>query len=237
MATPKEIQGFVHTNAEINKDVHQLNIKLSEKIEFDAGQFGWLRIISEDDEVLRKPYSIASAPWEEDLSLCIKRVTKGKVSGQLCDLAPESQVSFLAPMGVFTLPNNEPDSYIFIGVGTGVAPLRSMIRQLFEKTLSGKGKDTDKQVILLFGTKTEKDVLYKKEFEELSKQENFKYLVTLSREDGELEGYVQDHLDLLPFTQNSAFFVCGLNTMVSAVKEQLQKLGVERKQIHAELYG
>lgn len=236
MTTPKEIPGFVHNNVEINTHVHQINIKLVEKLEFKAGQFGWLKIIAEDEE-LRKPYSIASAPWEEDIGICIKRVKNGRVSGQLCDLAPASKVSFLAPMGVFTLPDNEPDSYVFIGVGTGIAPLRSMIRQLFQKTLSGKGKNTKKQVILLFGTKTAEDILYKEEFEQLSKQENFKYLVTLSREEGELKGHVQNHLDLLPFTHKSTFFVCGLNAMVSAVKEKLQGLGADRKQIHAELYG
>lgn len=238
---PMHRQGIITKNEMISPTVAHLTVRTTGALPpFKAGQFCWVTL-EKDGEKLKRPYSIASAPWEEELALCIKRVPEGTVSTAITGCAEGTAVDVFAPLGLFTLPeHHDQDAYLFIGVGTGVAPYRSMLRELFTKHYSGRGEDTRKHVTLLFGAKNQEEAIYKEEFEALAtKHKNFNYHITLSRENatGALEGYVQHHIgDLLTQPEKTSVYICGLKHMVIEVNKACQARGVPRQHIHEEIY-
>lgn len=239
---PTHVQGTVTSNNSLSPDVKHITIKAQGRLAFKAGQFCWITY-EKEGEKYKRPYSIASANWEEELTLCIKAVAGGKVSPTLCELQEGEDVDVFSPLGVFVLPPEEEEieEYVFISTGTGVAPFRSMLRELYEKSYNNSGADTNKKVTLLAGYRNEKDVLYDEEFTKLANthQQRLKYLVTISREEreGRLKGRVQEHLENIKNSARTKYYICGINEMVLDVKKRLLEKGVMARDIHAELYG
>jgi NAD(P)H-flavin reductase len=101
---------------------------------------------------------------------------------------------------------------------------------------------------LLSGARHEEDVLYRAEVEALAAEHpNVHLEITLSRPEPGWEGkrgYVQAHLaEVLAALREASggvpphAYVCGLDRMVSAVRELLRNdLGFDRKRVHAERY-
>lgn len=106
------------------------------------------------------------------------------MSNFLCDLKLGGEISCQGPFGDFNLRPPMRDS-VFIATGTGIAPFRSMLHWLFED----RERHQNRQIWLLFGNRTERDIHYHHAFLELAgKHENFQYLPTLSRGAPEWQG-------------------------------------------------
>src|SRR5205823_2737041 len=81
---------------------------------------------------VRKPYSIANAPedaardgWLEVLV----GLDRAGMAGPHLTLEAGARVDVEGPLGTFTFPANPPERrFVFIGGGTGIAPLRAMLR-------------------------------------------------------------------------------------------------------------
>jgi ferredoxin--NADP+ reductase len=80
----------------------------------------------------------------------------GIASNYLCDLKPESEISFSGPEGYpFIVPEDTGANLLMIGMGTGVAPFRGLVRAIYEKHGGWKGK-----VRLFHGAHTGLEALY-----------------------------------------------------------------------------
>jgi len=153
------------------------------------------------------------------------------------------QISCQGPFGDFILRPPLRDT-IFIATGTGIAPIRSILQWLFRPMEDGRpwpSPDPGKQLWLIFGNRTEKDIYYHDEFLTLAGQHaNFHYLPTLSRGSSEwqgLRGYVQDHVTAIAQGCSDIHaYICGLDKMVKANRELLKSLGWDRKSILYEKY-
>ncbi len=204
---------------------------------FVPGQWLSLKHTKADGEEITRAYSIASLPAENArFELCLNRVQDGWMSNFLCDMKDGDEISCQGPFGDFTLRPPMRDT-IFIATGTGVAPFRSMLRWLLADAARHQGK----QLWLVFGNRTEKDIYYHQEFLGLAREhENFHYLPTLSRGGSEwqgLRGYVQEHVPTLAQGRSDAHaYICGLDKMVKANRELLKSLGWDRKAILYEKY-
>jgi CDP-4-dehydro-6-deoxyglucose reductase, E3 len=208
---------------------------------FQAGQWVSLILPLPEGEA-RRAYSIASRPdGSPTFSLAVTRVDGGVGSPWLHALEQGQTLRVIGPQGFFTRPRT-PDAPVqpalFIGTGTGVTPLRSMITDALAQG------DTS-PMFLLFGVRHEDDRLYVEELEALAKAHpSFRYAFTLSRPSETwrgLHGYVQTHAERLwrELEPHGAphLYVCGLERMVSAVRDLLRKqMGVDRKQVHSERY-
>jgi len=215
---------------------------------FDAGQFVSMVAVDSHGKTQTRAYSIASAPRLNRFELCVNRVENGFFSNLLCDLEPEATVKFHGPHGLFVLRPPLTD-IILIATGTGVAPMRGFVEHLFPET--GEDRSEGRHFWLMYGTRHESEIYYRKYFEKTAaERQNFHYMATLSRphEGWEgLRGYVQTHVqnvlqdDPWIISQNGASrdmhaYICGLNDMVSANRDQLTALGWDKKQIHFERY-
>src|SRR3989338_8499988 len=142
---------------------------------FVAGQFMMVHL-EKEGKPHKKPYSIASSPsLPKRLELCIKRVEGGYVSTWFFRLKEGDVIRTSLPYGVFTVKEPWERNLVFVGTGTGIAPLRGMIHKLYENSC-------DKEIWLVFGNRYETDILYDEDWRAVGKErKNFPYLPTNSR--------------------------------------------------------
>ncbi len=203
---------------------------------FRAGQFISMHLPGNGADDVRA-YSLASAPRPAGFDLCLNRVAGGRFSNYLCDLPPGSTIRFAGPFGFFTLPERLERNLVFVATGTGIAPIRSMLQELF-----APGRAPEREVWLIFGVRYPETILYRSEFEQLAAaHSNFHFWPTLSRAPESWtgrRGHVQPHLEALCRDRVGRLdiYVCGLKLMVDDVRARLKTMGFDRKAIHYEKY-
>jgi phenol hydroxylase P5 protein len=201
---------------------------------FEAGQ--WVNLHVPNME--KRAYSIASAPNGTSFDLAVTFVEGGPMSTYLHSAGIGTDIDVSGPQGFFAREKTGPGLYI--GTGTGVAPLRSMIKDAL-------AKGETRAMWLLFGIRTEGDILYRDDFDALAKAHaNVRVFYTLSRGADSwsgMRGYVQTHTEKL-FREMEArgegpphAYICGLHRMVGSVRDVLRKqMSVPREQVHSERY-
>lgn len=150
----------------------------------------------------------------------------GVASNYLCDREPGDKLQISGPAGKrFVLPVDvNKHDYTFVATGTGIAPFRGMLLDLFRQGCKGR-------VTLLMGAPYSTDLLYHSFFLQMAEEHpNFTYLSAISREqvDGREGLYVQDllrvHRDqLLPQLagEKNLIYICGLAGMELGIFQQL----------------
>ena len=217
----------------LSYNVRSFRFKLVEPptLEFEAGQFVILNV-PKNGQIVKRAYSIASPPHEPGvLEFAIQHVEGGIASTYLWKLKEGDPVSLSGPHGRFLL--KQPFDYdpVFLALGTGVAPLRSMVKHLIHLNVS-------RDVWLLFGCRYEHALLYESEFRALaSLRHNFHYIPTVSRpkewhgEVGHIQQTFQKHIT---DTSNKELYLCGWLEVVKAVCSDLERYGIPKEKLHYE---
>ena len=224
-------------------------IKVNELDSFDfrPGQFVTLDLpIHEHINKRWRSYSIASWPNGTNVfELLIVLLEEGAGTPYLFnEVKVGSELTFRGAQGVFTLPEKIEKDLFFICTGTGIAPFRSMLNYMQLHNIPHKN------LYLIFGCRTRKDLLYHEEMKALeNRMENFTYMPALSREewDGHT-GYVHSLYEEICKKNNEAceglenlkpasFYLCGWKAMIDDARKKITALGYDKKSIHLELYG
>lgn len=222
-----------------------VKVEQEEVLDFKAGQFVTMDLPISDMRTKRwRSYSIANHPDGSNvLEFCIVKLEGGAGTEYLFnEITIGSTLKFKDPAGMFYLPKTETRDIVFIGTGTGVAPFRSMLWDLY------LNKKQHSKLHLIFGTRHPEGILYQKEFEEMmDKFPDFKYSVALSRTEdlpaieGEIKsGYLhQFYLEQYKeVRENVVFYICGWSNMIDeAVENLILKMGYDKSQVRYELYG
>jgi ferredoxin-NADP reductase len=233
-------RGHVVENRSLTHDVKQITIKPIEpsQLHFTAGQYISIEITEVKDGVPRKnnrPYSIASPPEEKEvIQLCVNLVEGGPGSTYLYHLREGEEISFLYPMGYFTIDEATATELLFVATGTGIAPIRSMIHHLFHIGYRRK-------ISLFWGLRSERDLYYQEEFLTLSENHpNFRFIPSLSRPTDRWSGARGRVTQLLPEAIGSVegleAYLCGNGEMIKEVRQILLGKGMGRKAVHYEKF-
>lgn len=205
--------------------------------DFKPGQFVTLDLPIDPKPTKRlRSYSIASWPDSTNVFELVIVLNQTGAGTQYIfhEIKVGSKLTFRGPQGVFVLPEKLEKDIFLICTGTGVAPFRSMVHHIFNKNIPHKN------IYLIFGTRTKKDMLYHEELEDLqTKLEGFQYLPTLSREQWNgRTGYVHTvYEELCRDKPDAHFYLCGWKNMIDDAKKNLLEMGYDRKSINSELYG
>jgi ferredoxin-NADP reductase len=195
-----------------------------------AGQHVDIRLTAEDGYQAERSYSIASGPDDDRLELTVERIDDGEVSPYLVDEVRGGDTFELrGPIGgYFAWSPGDGGPLLLVGGGSGVVPLRSMLR----------ARPDDVPAKLIYSARTNEDVIYSDELSALDGD----VLLTLTREqrDGVRAGRVD--ADLL---RDAAFapaedprvFVCGPTSFVESVASALVELGHAPERIRTERFG
>jgi len=218
--------------------VKRYYIKMPETMPFSfkAGQFVMLDLPI-DSKYTNRSYSIASAPSDDHtFELCIVLNPSGLGTPYMWENFREgTQVKVSKVLGKFQLPDPIDTDICFICTGTGIAPLRSQLVDIFNKKLPHKN------LYMVFGNRWEKDILYRKEMEDLEKEyPEFKFIPVLSRQNegwtGK-QGYVhQIYEEIFSDKRPAKFFICGWADMLKEARQRLEAMGYDKKAIKFESY-
>ena len=213
------------------------------ELTFQAGQAALIGLAEQE---VRVPYSIASAPAETAqsgmLDFLVKIEPSGRWGHQFDVLEPGARIGIQGPFGSFIFPANPTERrFLFIAGGTGIAPIRAMIRQALLSGLTG-------QIKLLYSAKTADDFAYLPELGEMAEQNGLELRLHMTREPGELPpapGAVQKPraergriglAQLAPLVDDPATlcFVCGPESMLADVQPMLVGLGIDPARVRTE---
>jgi ferredoxin/flavodoxin---NADP+ reductase len=103
----------------------------NQSFRFNAGEFAMIGLEAEGKKILRA-YSVASAPWEEELEWLSVKVQDGELTSRLQHLKEGDEV-ILQPKCVGTLRNDaltDGNVVWMLATGTGLAPFMSLIRDI-----------------------------------------------------------------------------------------------------------
>ncbi len=125
--------------------------------DFEAGQFLTL-MLDIDGYPVNRCYTISSPPTRPHrLAITVKRVLGGTVSNWVHDnIVPGSKVNAMAPLGAFTLAKQPAEKYLFLSAGSGITPLMSMLRTMYDL-----GSHAD--VVFLHSARTPSDIVFRHE--------------------------------------------------------------------------
>jgi ferredoxin-NADP reductase len=164
------------------------------------------------------------------VAFTVQRLEDGEVSPYLADeLRPGDKIELRGPIGgYFAWEPADGGPLLLVGGGSGVVPLRSMVR----------ARTGDVETRLVYSARTSEDVIYRSELDALGDE----LVLTLTRErrDGLRHGRVDaELLREVGFgpERDPRVFVCGPTSFVEAVASALVELGHDPQRIRTERFG
>ena len=181
---------------------------------YEAGQAVY---VGAHGSATSKPYSIAAAPEDTRRDGWIELLVEG-------------------PMGSFTFPADPAERrFLFIAGGTGIAPLRAMLRHALAMP--------HREIGLVYSARTPDDFAYQAEWRALAREGRLDLRQTITRTGGDVSwkggrGRI-GRAELQPLVHDPATlcFICGPQTLVDETTKLLQELGVARGRIRIEEWG
>ena len=244
MAKKDQYSAELFERREVSPSLAVFRFRAAERPSFTAGQYATIGVVV-DGEVIERPYSIVSSPYEPFLEFFVELVPGGDLTPKLWELKLGSRILIRRRVvGQLTLT---PDvrRHLMLATVTGVAPFVSILRtQQIERR---RGKVSDDQFLLIQGASRVADFgPYQSELEELSQTGPLIYVPTISRpweepnwkgETGRVEDIVRKHADQAGMNHtNSIAYACGHPSMVANVKNILERASYRQDQIKEEEY-
>jgi ferredoxin-NADP reductase len=204
-----------------------------------AGQHVDVRLTAEDGYQAQRSYSIASAPEDGNVVLTVERLDDGEVSPYLVDeLRPDDQLELRGPVGgYFVWEDSLGGPLSLIGGGSGVVPLRSMLRH--HGAIS-----SDVPVRLLYSARALDDVIYRDELARIAADDEVDIRFTLTRSwpegwRGHRRRIDKELLEevVLPAEDRPLVYVCGPTGFVEVAAGALVELGHDPGRIRTERFG
>ena len=201
------------------------------------------------DTAQTRAYSLANRPNDNhSVTLMIRlalpaqqslqTIPPGYVSSWLFTRSVGDTVELSGPHQGFHI-QDENRELVFVGGGVGMAPLRSMIHQQIQR-------QHPLPMTFFYGARTEADLLYSTEFNDLSNANNgFKWTPALSEPDTHWHGqtgfvhkvFEDQFLLRHEALQNCDFYLCGPPLMIQATVLVLTNAGVGSNHIFKDEFG
>jgi ferredoxin-NADP reductase len=199
---------------------------------FQAGQAAR---IGTHGQTERRPYSIASSPEDavrhHRLEFLVKADALGTIGPHLASLERGTRIDFEGPTGAFTLGPAAP-AYLFIAGGTGISPLRAMLRHLI-------AAGADARVSMLYSARVPEELAFREELERLARRDLIQLHLTITGEAGGTWEGRRGRISLealeraLP-SKAAECYLCGPPSMVEDVPPLLRQLGVPSHHVRTE---
>ena len=204
-----------------------------------AGQHVDIRLTADDGYQAQRDYSIASGPDDDGVMITVDRVEGGEVSPYLTDvLRPGDELELRGPIGgYFVWDPSLPGPLLLISGGSGVVPMRAMLRQW-------AAARCPVEVRLLHSARSLDDVIYRDELMRLAAYEELDVRIALTRawpdrwrgHRGRLDReYLQGAA--WPSDDDPRIYVCGPTGFVEATTSALVENGHRPETIKTERFG
>lgn len=210
MSLPKALENVtVIENSEVIPGVRKIVLHAPQiSIQAMPGQFVHLKILSGNDPLLRRPFSIAAVNQNDEFLVIYYRVT-GRGTEHMTKLGQGDVLNCLGPLGSgFKLVGEKP---LLIGGGMGIAPLVFLAERLCPRP---------SHVVL--GGRTKSELFWYDLFKNTCKQ------VSVATNDGSLGvcGTVINALPNLTDGNIDMIYACGPKSMLKSIAEYAAAAGL-----------
>jgi predicted ferric reductase len=218
-----------------SEDVHTLVFEPvdGKPFVYGPGQFWFLRLLRPGRPSEEHPFTLSSSPTGGSLTSTIK--SSGNFTNTINQTRVGDRARVEGPFGRFSqahLPKAE--AFIFVAGGIGITPIISTLRYL---------RDTGdrRPVVLLWGNRTEEDVLFRTELDEMPQHIRNVHVLSRSGETwtGE-QGYITADLikeHTAHLLNRAHLFLCGPPPMLDAVQKELRTLAFDESRLHTENFS
>jgi ferredoxin-NADP reductase len=199
---------------------------------------GQAALLAAEGDTELTPYSLASAPEETSKTGSIEFLVKvdgsTRFGSRVSSLHRGERVQLSGPLGSFVLPDYPASpTLLFIAGGTGIAPLRSMIRHVLE-TRRGAA------IHVLYSARSSREFAYLPELRALARDGALDLRLTVTGKAGRwrhARGRI-DAVQLAPLVAvpDTMAFICGPPAMLASVTAALLDLGVGRDRVKTETW-
>ena len=204
---------------------------------FRAGQYLSLKLKIGSSYITR-PYSISSGPsWTKDgrIAITVKENADGFAAGWMLEhFKVGDEVISSAPEGQFYYENLRDSKHVIaLAGGSGITPFLSMAYAL-------RDGDEDFNMTLIYGSRTEDDILFRKELDDIAAAcSKVKVVHVLSDEDKEgfESGFITAELIKKYMAGDDSIFICGPEAMYRFVDKEVARLGLPRRLVRHEMLG
>ncbi|MBZ5537105.1 MAG: FAD-dependent oxidoreductase [Acidobacteriia bacterium] len=209
--------------------------------QFKPGQYMDVILVNppeKDDEGIARSFSLASAPFEEELMFAT-RMRDTAFKRVLKAMPPGTEVDLEGPYGSFVLHNNASRPALFLAGGIGITPFRSMVVQAAQTRLPHR-------MILVYCNRRPEDAAFLDELLKLqSLNENFTFvglMTSMDRSHRLWEGE-KGHLSAEVLMKHSKhlsdpiYYIVGPPGMVGAAHTMLNEAGINDDDIRSEEFG
>lgn len=221
---------------ELAHDTYGFHFAVADRPAFVAGQYlEWTLPHTPDARGIRRFFTIASSPSEEELAIGVKFFPEGSsFKKRLLELQPGDTAYASMRGGDFILPLDTSEKLAFIAGGIGVTPFRSMVRSILD---TGEKRD----ITLFYACKKGDEVAYRELWAEAEQVIGMKTVCVLSEdpEHADVEhGFITQELlaRRLPDWKERTFYLSGPDAMVQAYKKLLRTSGVSSKRIRTDYF-
>jgi glycine betaine catabolism B len=202
-------------------------------LEYKPGQFLFVTI-KQGEKELSKHFSFSSSPTENDHIEFTKKFTDHEYSLALKAAKVGDWARIDAPYGQFTF-EGEYSKIALLGGGIGITPFLSMCKNASDKSFSSK-------ITLFYGCRTENDLTFRKELEELAqKNSNLKLVFLVTEPTPQWKGIsgiinAEMVMQQLPDYKENMFYTCGPPPMVEAMEKLVLNLGLPKEKLKREYF-
>lgn len=196
---------------------------------FLPGQFNMLYIYG----VGEAPISISGDPERPDTLVHTTRVV-GTVTRAMRNLKNGDVMGIRGPYGTaWPLQESEGSDVIIVAGGIGLAPLRPALYGLMAR------REKYGRIVLLYGTRTPDDILFKKELKQWRGEFDLEVHITVDRAMEGWRGNVGVVTTLVPGApfdpHNAVSMICGPEIMMKYAVQALNKRGVPYERIYVSM--
>lgn len=206
-----------------SENIYSFYFHSEEAVSWQAGQY--LRYHIDDPETdirgENRFFSIASALSEKQIQLTtrIDPENGSSFKKKLLSLIPGAEISAAGPNGRFII-EDPADNFVFIAGGIGITPFRSIILDLYSKSLPIN--------ITLFYANKNSDLIFQKELEEISSTHHeFKIHYFLGENILTPEVIIQ----LASHSKSSLFYISGPEPMMTSFEKSFTEMGIPDEKI------
>lgn len=201
----------------------------AEGFSFAPGQFNMLYVYG----VGEVPISISSDPSDAPLLQHTTRVV-GTVTKAMRLLKRGDMLGIRGPFGThWPVEDATGRDVVIVAGGIGLAPLRPALYRLMAQ------REKYRKIVLLYGTRTPEDILYRHELEHWRGKFDLEIQVTVDRAASSWRGNVGVVTTMIPRApfdpSNTAALICGPEVMMRFTAMELQKRGVASERTYLSL--
>jgi NAD(P)H-flavin reductase len=201
----------------------------AEHTAFKPGQFSMLWVFG----VGELPISISGDPAERGRLVYTVR-SVGKATNALVSRKPGDGIGVRGPFGTgWPLEIARGRDVIVVAGGIGLAPLRPVIYEVLQN------REQYGRLVLLYGARSPRDVLYRKELAAWARQRETQILTTVDYGGLSWHGHVGVVTTLFKYARlhpsRSVAMICGPEIMMRFVTRELELQGLKREDIYVSM--